>query len=358
MSDARMDTALKMRPDTFYADKKIELVTQRRVVAIDRVHRQAAFDNDTVIDYGHFIFAVGARNRLLSVPGAELRGVHYLRTLNEAQAIKAKLAALKNIVVIGAGFIGLEFAMSAAKQRIHVTVIDVADRPMARALSPAMSAIFAREHQNHGVKMLFNTQTMRIRGRDGHATGVETVSGKIIPADLILIGIGVQPNVEVAAACGLEIRNGIVVDQQLQTQDAHISAIGDCAAHPNRHAAGTEIRVESVQNATDQARCVAARLTGRPYPYDSVPWFWSDQGELKLQIAGITAGADETVMRGDPAGTSCEIFCFRAGTLLGVETLNRPANHMLARKLLGQRIKLTSAQVRDEKLELKHLVAR
>jgi 3-phenylpropionate/trans-cinnamate dioxygenase ferredoxin reductase subunit len=344
---------LAMRPDNFYADKNIEVLTGRQVVALDRGHHHVALDDGRVLEYGHFVFAVGARNRLLPVHGAQARGVHYLRTLDEAQALKQALAPGRNAVVIGAGFIGLEFAASAAKLGVNVTVFEVADRPMARALSRDMAIIFTREHLRSGVRFMFNTQVLHFLAEGEHVVAVETVEHERVPADIVLIGIGVQPNVEVAAAAGLDVRNGVVVNEFLQTSDPDVSAVGDCAAHPSAFAAGALVRLESVQNATDQGRCVAARLTGKPTPYKNAPWFWSDQGDLKLQIAGLTAGCDQVVIRGDTAGTSCAAFCFKEGRLLGVETVNRPGDHMTGRRLIAQSVALTPAQAADESFDLK-----
>jgi 3-phenylpropionate/trans-cinnamate dioxygenase ferredoxin reductase subunit len=349
---------LMMRPGGFFADKRIELLMGRRVVALDRGHHHVALDDDTVLEYGHFVFAVGARNRPLPIHGAESRGVFYLRTLDEARALKAALATAKSAVVVGAGFIGLEFAAAAAKCGVAVTVIEVADRPMARALSPQLAAIFTREHAQNGVRFMFNSQVLHIVAEAGAVVAVETVEHERVPADVVVIGIGVQPNVEVAAAAGLEVRNGIVVDNMLLTSDPDVSAVGDCAAHPNPFADGAVVRIESVQNATDQARCVAARIVGKAHSYASVPWFWSDQGDLKLQIAGLATGCDEIVIRGKTTGITCAAFCFKQGRLLGVETVNRAGDHMIARRLLAQHIGLTPAQAADEQFDLKAHLSR
>jgi 3-phenylpropionate/trans-cinnamate dioxygenase ferredoxin reductase subunit len=278
--------------------------------------------------------------------------------LDEARSLKAALTTARNAVVIGAGFIGLEFAAAAAKQGVAVTVIEVADRPMARALSPQIAALFAREHARNGMRFMFNSQVLQIVSEADSVVAVETVEHERVPADIVVIGIGVQPNVEVAAAAALDVRNGIVIDDMLRTSDWDVSAVGDCAAHPNPFASGSTVRIESVQNATDQARCVAARLVGKPARYTSVPWFWSDQGDLKLQIAGLTTGYDVVVTRGDVSGTSCAAFCFKEGRLVGVETVNRPADHMIARRLIAQHVALTPAQAADERFDLKVHLAR
>jgi 3-phenylpropionate/trans-cinnamate dioxygenase ferredoxin reductase subunit len=351
------ELSVAMRPDAYYADKKIEVMASTRAVSIDRTHRKLALDNGSVIDFEHLVLAVGARNRPLHIPGYDLNGVFFLRHLEEARALRVRLHKAKQAVVIGAGFIGLEFASAALKLGVAVTVLEVADRPMSRALSAPMSKLFSREHSKGGIRFLFNTQVKRLIDDEGRVAGVETVEGAVIDADLVLIGIGVIPNVELAATCNLEIRNGIAVDANLATADPNISAVGDCASYPSPYATEEFVRLESIQNATDQARCVAARILGRPLPYTAVPWFWSDQGPLKLQIAGLTVGHDETVVRGDPAGTSCSVFCFRGGRLLGVETVNRPADHMAARRLVGNHIALSPAQAADEGVDLKRLAA-
>jgi 3-phenylpropionate/trans-cinnamate dioxygenase ferredoxin reductase component len=349
------ESSLAMRPDAYYADKQIEMLSSTRAVAIDRSHRKLALDNGSVVDFDHLVLAVGARNRPLHVPGYDLNGVFFLRYLDEARSLRVRLHKAKQAVVIGAGFIGLEFAASAMKLGVAVTVLEVADRPMSRALSAPMANLYAREHIKAGVRFLFNTQVKRLLDDEGRVAAVETVEGTVLDADLVLICIGVIPNVELAATCNLEVRNGIAVDATLATADPHISAVGDCASFPSGFAAGESVRLESVQNATDQARCVAARIMGRSVPYAAVPWFWSDQGPLKLQIAGLTAGHDETVVRGDSAGTACSVFCFRSGLLLGVESVNRPGEHMIARRLVGNRVGLTPGQAADESVDLKKM---
>jgi 3-phenylpropionate/trans-cinnamate dioxygenase ferredoxin reductase subunit len=346
-----------MRPEEYFVDKKIEFLPSTRGVSIDRAHRKLALDNGAVVEFEHLVLAVGARNRPLHVPGYDLSGVFSLRHLDEARALRLRLEKTRRAVVIGAGFIGLEFAATALKFGVEVTVLEVADRPMSRALTPTLAQVFTREHSKAGVRFLFNTQVKRLLADEGRVATVETVEGVSIDAELVLIGIGVIPNVELAATCNLELRNGILVDALLSTSDPHISAVGDCASYPSRYATGDFVRLESVQNATDQARCVASRILGKAMPYAAVPWFWSDQGPLKLQIAGLTAGHDQTVVRGDPAGTSCSVFCFREGRLLGVESVNRPGDHISARKLIGNNVNLTPAQAVDETVDLKRLAA-
>ena len=290
------EAQITLRPSAFFSKHQIELITGKRAVAIDRARRTLSLEDDSVVEYDHLILATGARNRPLLVPGAkELQNVCYLRTLDEAVSLRARMALARTAVVVGAGFIGLEFAASAANRGLDVTVLDVADRPMSRAVSRTMSSIFAREHEKKGVRLLFNTRVTRLLGEGGRVSGVETVDGRVLTADLAVIGIGVIPNVELAARCELAIDDGVIVDEFLQTCDPCISAIGDVAAHVNDFALGPRVRLESVQNASDQARCVALRLMGQPAAYQALPWFWSHQGHLRLQMAGagIDVGAGE-----------------------------------------------------------------
>jgi len=347
-----------LRPDAFYATHRIELIVGKRAVAIDRGRRLVALEDDSVVPYDHLVLATGARNRLLTVPGADLRNVLYLRTLREADALRAKMTSAQNAVVIGAGFVGLEFAASAAKQGLNVTVLDVADRPMARAVSKTMSTVFAREHEQLGVRLLFGTQVMRLVGDQGRVRAVETVDGRILNADLVMIGIGVVPNVELAATCDLRVEDGVVVDEHLLSCDPNVSAIGDVAAHVSHHGHGKRLRLESVQNAADQARCVAARLMGQTAGYQALPWFWSTQAHLQLQMAGLRSSDCEDVVRGDPSSTSLSVFSFREGALACVESLNRPADHMLARRLIAGRIPVTPQQAADPSVSLKSLLSR
>jgi 3-phenylpropionate/trans-cinnamate dioxygenase ferredoxin reductase component len=346
-----------LRPAAFFSTQKIELITGKRAVAVDRVRRMVGLEDDSVVEYDHLVLATGARNRPLPVPGTDLQNVFFLRTLDEAALLRARMAVAKNAVVIGAGFIGLEFAASARKQGLNVTVLDVADRPMARAVSTTMSAACSREHEKMGVRLLFNAQVMRLLGENGTVTGVETVDGRILDADLVVIGIGVTPSIELATTCDLTIEDGIVVDELLRTCDPHISAIGDVAAHRSGYAQGRRVRLESVQNAVDQGRCVAGCIAGRPAAYQTLPWFWSHQGPLHFQMTGLFSSDCEEALRGDANSTSFSVYLFREGRLACVESLNRPADHMLARRLLTSRVAVTPLQAADANFDLKSLLA-
>ena len=350
------EPALALRQENFFASQRVTLATGAAVIAIDRAAHEVTLATGARHGYDHLVLATGAANRALPVPGATLPGVVGLRTLADARAMRARLGGLKRVVVIGAGFIGLEFAAVAAARGIHVTIVEQAPRPLMRGVSAPMAAHIAASHGAWGSRLLTDTGVRAIHGTT-HASAVETGTGEIILADLVLVAIGVIPNTGLAAAAGLAVGNGVEVDTMLSTSDPAISAIGDCAAFPiaAQFAAGHSgpIRLESVQNAADQARCVADRLRGKPAPYARLPWFWSDQGTLKLQIAGLSGGHDQTVLRGDPASGGFSVFCFQAGRVLAVESLNAQGDHMLARKLLAAASALTPQQAGDPGFDLR-----
>ncbi|UEA61129.1 FAD-dependent oxidoreductase [Gordonia otitidis] len=347
--------ALALRPSSFYATNDIGLECGRAVTAIDRRRQLIELSDGATMAYDHLILATGARNRPLPTPGASTAGVHYLRTAAEASELVGALRSCTSLVVIGAGFIGLEVAAAARKKHIGVTVIEALDRPMARALSKPMSEYFANEHLRHGVDLRLNTSVSDILAIDGRASGVRTSDGEIVPADVVVVGIGVLPNSELADRAGLPTHNGIIVDRHLRTPDPHIWAIGDCAAFPLQDS-DELVRLESVQNAVDQARCVAAQLTGVRKPYCEVPWFWSEQYESKLQMVGLMAASDTHVVRGSLAERSFSVFGFRSGQLVGAESVNMARDHMAARKMLGCAMPLTPEQAADPTYDLKAAV--
>jgi 3-phenylpropionate/trans-cinnamate dioxygenase ferredoxin reductase subunit len=347
--------SLMFRPDKFYREQNIELIADR-AVSIDRGARKALLASGASLEYGHLVLATGARNRLLDIPNANLEAVRYLRTLDESEALRQQISSGQRVVVIGAGFIGLEFAATARAKGLEVDVVELGARVMARAVTAEISEFFQARHTAAGIRIHLGVQATSIESDGTRVTGVSISDGRHIPADLVVVGVGVLPNVELAHEAGLPVAAGIIVDEQLLTSDPDISAIGDCALFASSRFGGS-LRLESVQNATDHARCVAARLTGDARTYDGQPWFWSDQGEDKLQIAGLTTGYDRVVVRGDREARSFSAFCYKAGQLVGVESINRGSDHVFGRKILGLNRSIEPEQAADLSFDLKAALA-
>lgn len=343
---------LAFRGADFFDTHRIRRLTGR-VETIDRTAQRVHLRSGETLGYDHLVLATGSRPRRLAVPGAGLDRVFALQTLDDADRLRDALRTSTRTVVIGAGFIGLEFASSARSFGSEVCVVDVADRPMARVLSPQASQLFADYHRSEGTQLLMQTQVESFEGSEGRATAVLTSDGRRLPADLIVVGIGAVTNCELARQCGLAVNDGVMVDTSLMTSDPCISAIGDIAQFPYSRT-GSAIRLESVQNATDHARAVASRLAGSAAaPYEAVPWFWSDQGALKLQIAGLRTEGAADVLIGE--ARSFSVMSIVDGELRAVESVNRPADHMIARKLLGKRTLLSREQVLQPGFSLRAL---
>ena len=355
LADDFADERLYFRPLEHYAKLKVDLRLDTRATAIDRTARQVTLASGETLAYDGLALTTGTRVRPLPVPGADHPAVCYLRGLADAHAIKSHLATARRVVVIGGGFIGLEVAATARHQGCEVHVVEALDRLMARVMPPVVSDFFADLHRGHGTQLHFGAQVTAIAGA---ASGVAVMlkNGAALPADLVVAGIGVLPNQELAAAAGLACGNGIEVDEYARTSDPVIVAAGDCTWHRNRLFEAPH-RLESVQNAVDQAKVAAASLLGQAQPYADLPWFWSDQFDVKLQIAGLSAGHDEFVLRGEPTPAGFSVYYFKAGRLLAVDSLNRPADHMLARRLLLAGTAITPAQAGDPACDLKSLLA-
>ena len=343
--------SLMFRPDKFYRDQNLELIADRAAF-IDRPAHRLLLASGAFLDYGHLVLATGARNRLLDIPNANLEDVRYLRILDESEALRQRIASARHVVVIGAGFIGLEFAATARAKGLEVDVVELGARVMARAVTAEISDYFQERHTAAGIRIHLGVQATAIESDGAKVTGVSLSDGRHVPADLVVVGVGVLPNVELAEQAGLPVAAGIVVNEQLLTADPDISAIGDCALFASPRFGGS-LRLESVQNAADHARCVAARLTGNAKTYDGLPWFWSDQGDDKLQIAGLTTGYDRVVVRGDRAQRSFSAFCYKSGQLVGIESINRASDHVFGRKILGLNRSIEPEQAADLTFDLK-----
>lgn len=327
-----------LRNPSVYAEQEIDWRGGTRVHAIHRNERRIELTSGVQLDYSMLVLATGTRSRALPVPGGRLHGVVYLRSYAEAQVLRSHVDRPKNVVVVGGGFIGLEFAAVATTQGHRVTVLESTDHLMSRTLSWTSADYFARLHRGAGVDVRCGMTLTGVEGSHGRVTGVTLSDGQHLTADLVVAGIGVMPNCDLAREAGLETQDGICVNGRMETEDPNIFAIGDCASFPSPFlavGAGSRVRLESVQNAVDQAKHLAARLIGSDKDYASVPWFWSDQYDRKLQIAGLTLGSDQWVPAGDPAAGVFGVHCFAAGRWLGFESVNWPGEHMAARKILA-----------------------
>jgi 3-phenylpropionate/trans-cinnamate dioxygenase ferredoxin reductase component len=344
-----------LRPRDFYASRNIDLRLDARVATVDRALRHVLLADGQAIPFDHLVLATGARVRRLPVPGEDLAGVVYIRTLTDAKALKPRLEAASDVAIIGGGFIGLECASVAATLERRTTVLEAADRLMPRVVSPLLSAYYRDLHRRHGVDVRCGANVTELYGSGGKVVGVRCADGCTVPADLVVIGIGIVPNDELAAAAGLACDRGIVVDPLLRTADPVIYAIGDCAAFPHPMARGL-LRLESVQNAVDQGKAVADAILGAPKPYTAVPWFWSDQYEAHLQIVGLCQKHDEAVTLGDPDADCFSILYFRDGRLIGIDSVNKAGDHMAGRKLFGAGKTVTPEQARAPSFDLRKAV--
>ena len=343
-----------LRPFAFYQSHRIDLLTGTKVTEINRAGRLVSLASGRCLSYKALVLAVGARNRGLAVKGTELDGICYLRTDAEAVEIQQRLEHARDIIVIGGGFIGLELAAAARTLGKSVRVLEVQSRLMPRVVSPILSDFYRDLHTSQGVKISLGVTLSEIVGHQGKVSEVILGDGSVCPADLVLVGIGVVPNIELARDSGLSVSNGLVVDEHLRTEDEGIYALGDCANHPNPFA-GRRARIESVQNAVDQAKCIAAAIVGRSENYRSVPWFWTDQFDIKLQMAGMSDGCGLVVTRGEPESRKFSLFYFRDGRLAAVDSINRPGDHLVGRKLIGAGTQITPEQAADPNVDLKAL---
>ncbi len=346
---------LAIRPEAFYAKHGIDII-EDRVTAIDRDAKAATLAAGEVVAYDKLALCTGARVIRLPLPGADLPGVHYLRTLADAEAIKNDLAAVKRAVVVGGGYIGLETAASLRKLGKDVVVLEMADRLLQRVTAPEVSAFYHRFHTEKGVGIVTSAAAANIEGTD-RVEQVVCSDGRAFPADLVIIGVGIKPATELAQAAELSVDDGIIVDQFCQTADPDIVAAGDCASQRDPQT-GQHRRLESVPSAVEQAKTAAAAICGEPVAQTSLPWFWSDQYDLKLQMAGLNRGHDQVIIRGQSdSGDSFAAFYFRDRRMIAADCINRPQEFMLAKRLLGKGQSVDPETVGDESLTVKELLA-
>lgn len=359
-----------LRTRQWFADREIALIAGDRVVTIHRESNGTGIAQTLggrQIAFTRLALTTGAAVRRLALPGTDYRGVHYLRDADDAIALGPALAepGAERVVVIGGGFIGLEAASAARQLGKHVTIVEGTGRLIGRAVAEPTSDFYREAHRRRGTEVLLGARLARILGEDasaagrrGSVTGVELEDGRVIPADLVVIGIGVLPRVELAVQLGLEVAGGIVVDEACRTSDGRTVAAGDCAIMPNPYPAGVGgmVRIESVNNALEQAKVAAATLLGRDAAYVSVPWFWSDQADLKLQIAGLSTGYDDVVVRGDPDAEKFAVLYYRDGRLIAADCVNQPAEFLAIKQALAKGKTIPPLAAADTAVPLKQSV--
>lgn len=346
---------LFFKPEDFYSEQSINLLTSVRAEKIDRFARTVTLSDGQALNYSKLILSTGSRPRALPLPGADLRNVFDLRTLVDIDEMRPHMQPGKRLLIVGAGYIGLEAAAAARSLGLEVTVLEMADRVLARVTSPVMSDFYETLHEGHGVTIKTGVRLSELRGSDAVEAGV-LASGEEIPSDLALVGIGILPNEELASESGIACKNGILVDRDARTNDPHVYAAGDCASRPLVHY-GRDGRLESVHNAIEQGKLAAAHILGRKRPTEDVPWFWSDQYDIKLQIAGLSQGYDQLVTRGNPDDRSFAVFYFRQGDLIAVDAVNAGPEFIVAKKLIASTTRVAPERLGDTSVSMKDIMA-
>ena len=340
-----------LRPEKFYADQNVDLHINTRVTAIDSAKQTVTTASGVSFPYDRLIISTGSRPRILNIPGSDLNGIHYLRTITDVDGIAEHMKTAKKAVIIGGGYIGLEVASVAVSSGLEVHVLEMEDRILQRVTTPTMSEFYHGLHTSRGVHIHTNTAASGFEG-DGNVRKV-ICGEKQFDADMVIVGIGIVPNVELAQEAGLECNNGIVVDDHCQTSDTHIYAAGDCTNHPNP-ILGRRLRLESVPNAMEQARTIAANIMGKDKVYAAVPWFWSDQYELKLQMVGFSTDGDQQVIRGDKAANQFSVFYLKDSKVVAVDAVNSPREFMVCKQLYGKAV--DAEKLADASVDLKTLM--
>jgi 3-phenylpropionate/trans-cinnamate dioxygenase ferredoxin reductase component len=348
---------IMIRPAAFWADKDVTFTLGREVVAVDPTAKTVTLDNGTVESYGSLVWATGGDARRLTLDGHHFAGVHSVRTRADADRMMAELdAGAKRAVVIGGGYIGLEAAAVLTKFGVHVTLLEALPRVLARVAGVDLSTFYEAEHRAHGVDLRTNVAVASLEGEDEKVTGVKLVDGEVLPADIVIVGIGIIPATVPLIEAGAKGGNGVEVDEFCRTSLPDVYAIGDCAAHANSYAEGAVIRLESVQNANDQATVVAKDITGNPVPYKAVPWFWSNQYDLRLQTVGLSIGHDATVTRGDPATRAFSVIYLRQGQVIALDCVNAVKDYVQGKKLVETGAVIAPEKLADATVPLKEML--
>jgi 3-phenylpropionate/trans-cinnamate dioxygenase ferredoxin reductase subunit len=347
---------LAFRSEAWWAGSDVERHLGTSVVAVDAEAHTVTTEDGGSIGYGTLVWAAGGEARQIPVPGAEFPGVHVVRKLSDAEHVKQRIPTIRTAVVIGGGYIGLETAASLRKAGIEVTVVEALERLLQRVAGADVAGYLKARHEGEGVQVLLGTGVSEIIGDAGGVTGVRLGSGRELPADLVVVGIGLVPNVAPLANAGAEVGNGVLVDEFGRTSLQDIYAIGDCASFESDWVPGDRLRLESVQNANDQAKSVALGLLGNPQPYTAVPWFWSNQFDIKLQTAGVLTGYDSSVVRGDPASDRFSVVYLRGDTVAAVDAVNNVKDYAQAKALIGKTVSADDPRLGDPSVPLKLFV--
>ena len=345
---------LHFKANDFYNEPNFEVHLNTKIDKIEPTKKVIQSNDNLEFPYDTLVLSLGAHARHMDLPGVELAGVHYLRTIKDADKIREKFRPGRRLIIVGAGYIGLEVAAIAVQLGLEVSVVEILDRVMSRVVSAQVSEFYQKEHTGHGVKLLLSTGIKGFVG-DDHVSAVDLADGTQIPADLVVIGIGVVPNTKLAVDAGLEVSNGIVVNDRCNTSDPDIYALGDCTSHPN-DVLGYRLRLESVHNALEQAKTAAGNICGEDQKYAQVPWFWSDQYDLKLQIAGMSQDYDKTIIRGDPDSRSFSCLYLNDNRLIAVDAINRPKDFIQSKKLIANHAVINPTLLVDSNIELKNMV--
>lgn len=348
---------LLLRPPAFWIDREVVVLTDVRIVAVDPVSRTLATEAGDVFGYGKLIWAAGGRVRRLSCEGADLAGVHAIRDLDDVERLLGDLDRSERIVIVGGGYIGLEAAAGLSKLGRRVTVVEAEDRLLSRVAGEQLSRFYEAEHRAHGVEIVLGATVSRLIGNEGRVTAAVLADGTRFAADLVIVGIGILPNVEQLIDAGAEGANGVAVDDRMRTSLAHVFAVGDCATHSNAFAGDACVRIESVQNASDQATVAAKTILGVDASYRSVPWFWSNQYDLRLQTVGLSRGHDRSVVRGNPASRSFSVAYLQSGRIIAFDCVNAVRDYVQARALVMAGSVIDPQLLADVRLPLKSFAA-
>ncbi|WP_225207462.1 NAD(P)/FAD-dependent oxidoreductase [Novosphingobium huizhouense] len=346
-----------IRPAQFWEDKQVTMSLGREVTKVDALAKVLTLADGSRVEYGSLIWAAGGDPRRLSCAGADLAGVHAVRTRADVDTLMAQLdGGAKTAVVIGGGYIGLEAAAVLTKFGVHVTLLEALPRVLARVAGEALSTFYQDEHRAHGVDLRTEVAVDCIEGDGARVTGVKLADGSVLPAEIVIVGIGIIPSVGPLLSAGAAGGNGVDVDEYCRTSLPDVYAIGDCAAHANDFADGAVIRLESVQNANDQGTTAAKAICGNPVPYKATPWFWSNQYDLKLQTVGLSTGHDATVLRGDPATRSFSVIYLKGGKVIALDCVNMVKDYVQGKKLVETRAAIAPERLADATVPLKELV--